>query len=164
MGCPPQRVVESDWDYLMVLDACRYDAFEATYDRFFDGTLERRLSKASATPRWLERTFSDEYDLTYVSANPFINSEGEDIGGYGTYTAADHFMEIIDVWKHGWDRDLGTVPPERVTAAALETVESDRDRPVIVHYLQPHGPYLTDPPVFDGDGVDITTPRQFGPV
>ncbi|QLG26032.1 hypothetical protein HUG10_00055 [Halorarum halophilum] len=147
---PDQNVVEEEWDYLVVLDACRYDFFEELYDEYLDGTLEKRRSRGSATPEWAAKTFTDHVDLTYLSANPFINSLGIPLNElkWGAsceydWAAADHIAEVVDLWREAWDDDLGAVVPEAVTAAARERLDGARgsDR-MIVHYLQPHAPYL----------------------
>lgn len=147
---PDQNVVEEEWDYLIVLDACRYDFFAELYDEYFDGRLEKRRSPGSATPEWAAKTFTDHADLTYLSANPFINSLGIPLNElkWGAsceyeWAAADHIGEVVDLWQDAWDDDLGAVVPEAVTAAARERLDEDRDDDgMVVHYLQPHAPYL----------------------
>jgi hypothetical protein len=146
-----QRFLESDWDYCIVLDACRYDVFSELYDEFLDGTLEKRESKGSSTPEWAYRTFTDEYDIAYFSSNPFINDLGIPLNElkWGAscdyeWTANEHISDVFDVWKTGWDDDLGTVPPESMETAFHENLNAveQADRTVI-HYMQPHAPYLT---------------------
>jgi len=51
-----QRFLESEWDYCLVLDACRYDVFEDVYDEYLDGNLEKRRSVGSSTPEWAYRS------------------------------------------------------------------------------------------------------------
>ncbi|MFW6117762.1 MAG: hypothetical protein ACOC6G_04170 [Thermoproteota archaeon] len=136
-------LMEEDWDYLVVLDACRYDYFEDLYSDYLDGTLKWALSPASDTREWLEKVFRGKYgDTVYVSANPHINSKGVDVGGNGFY-AGEHFPEIVDVWGFGWDEKMKTVPPEAVNIAAVDTDLVHPDQRLIIHYLQPHAPYLS---------------------
>jgi len=148
---PDQRLLDSAWDYCVVLDACRYDAFRDRYDEYFEGTLERRWSSGSSTPEWAAKTFTGDHDVAYISGNPFVNSLGIPLselrwGGSCGYrwTAADHLRTVVDVWRHGWDDDLGTVPPGSLEAAlranrdAVEAAER-----TVLHYMQPHAPYLT---------------------
>ncbi len=139
----------TDWDYLIVLDACRYDAFESVYEEYLDGDLERRRSPGSATPEWASKTFTGQHDLVYFSTIPFINSLGIPLcdlrwGASCDYdwAAADHIDEVVDLWREAWDDDLGAVTPEAVTAAARERLDDGSDRRMVVHYLQPHAPYL----------------------
>lgn len=145
-----QRFLESDWDYCVVLDACRYDVFSGLYDEYLDGSLEKRRSNGSSTPEWAYRTFTNHHDIAYFSGNPFINSHGIPLNElkWGAscdyeWAAADHITDVIDVWKHGWDEELGTVPPESLETAFREHRETvDRAERTVLHYMQPHAPYL----------------------
>jgi len=51
------NVMEEEWDYLIILDACRYDYFESLYKEFFDGELEKRVSLGSDTLKWCLESF-----------------------------------------------------------------------------------------------------------
>ncbi|ELY63814.1 hypothetical protein C492_06831, partial [Natronococcus jeotgali DSM 18795] len=42
------QFLESEWDYCLVLDACRYDVFEDVYDDYLEGDLEKRRSPGSS--------------------------------------------------------------------------------------------------------------------
>jgi hypothetical protein len=148
----PQGLLEEEWDYLIVLDACRYDFFEAVYDDYLDGDLEKRRSRGSSTPEWAMRTFPGDHDITYFSANPLVNSLsipfneipwGKSLGEEYAWAAGDHINEVVDIWRFGWDDNLGTVHPETVNEAVLDRPEllTKRDR-TVVHYLQPHMPYI----------------------
>ncbi|MFW6018192.1 MAG: hypothetical protein ACOCPX_05170 [Halapricum sp.] len=143
--------LESDWDYAIVLDACRYDVFSEVYEEYLEGDLEKRTSVASSTPEWASKTFTGEHDLAYFSGNPFINDLGIPLNelkwgassGY-EWTASEHITNIIDVWQSGWDDDLETVPPDSLNEAfyanrdAVEAAER-----TVIHYMQPHAPYLS---------------------
>lgn len=146
-----QRFLESDWDYCVVLDACRYDVFSEVYGEYLDGALEKRRSVGSSTPEWAYRTFTDHHDIAYFSGNPFINSLGIPLNElkWGAscdyeWAAADHISEVFDVWKHGWDEELGTVPPGSLAASLREHPEAvERAERTVLHYMQPHAPYLS---------------------
>lgn len=130
------------WDYLIVLDACRYDYFEKLFPHYLRGKLRFAVSPASDTRDWIEKTFGGRYDgVVYISANPHINSAGVDIANIG-FDPREHFSEIVDVWDFGWNDELGTVPPEEVNDAAVAARLIHRDKRLIIHYLQPHAPYL----------------------
>lgn len=43
------KVMREEWDYLIILDACRYDYFAAIWENYFDGELEKRVSLGSGT-------------------------------------------------------------------------------------------------------------------
>ncbi len=148
---PQQNVIEADWDYLIVLDAARYDVFADIYEEYLDGELTKMRSPGSATPEWATRTFTGDHELTYLSANPFINSLGIPLkelkwgasSGYD-WTATDHIDTIVDLWQDAWDEDLGAVAPGSVTEAAREQLETGYDGRLVVHYLQPHAPFIQE--------------------
>ena len=72
---PKTRLMDEDWDYLIILDACRYDYFEQTFQSYLDGRLEKKLSVGSSTREWRLKNFTEYYpDTIYISSTPFINS------------------------------------------------------------------------------------------
>ena len=158
-----QQFVESDWDYAIVLDACRYDVFSDVYDDYVEGTLEKRQSLGSSTPEWATRTLTGDLDVAYFSGNPFINSLGIPLNElkWGAscdyeWTATDHLGTIVDVWQEGWDDSLGTVPPDSLTDSFVDHREAvERHDRTVLHYMQPHAPFLGH-----GDGGKLTTIRD----
>jgi len=146
-----QQFLDSDWDYCVVLDACRYDVFADVYDEYLDGRLEKRRSPGSSTPEWAFRTFTGSHDIAYFSGNPFINSTGIPLNelAWGAscdyeWTASEHLGEIVDVWREMWNEEFGTVTPAGMVQSFREHADAvaRRDRTVL-HYMQPHAPYLT---------------------
>ncbi len=140
-----QPIHKENWDYLIILDACRYDYFKEVYSQYFKGGLKKVKSRGSSTEEWLEKNFPDEYDYTYISSNPYINGKGVSLddmmkGRKSRWNAINHFKEIIDVWDSNWNKKKGTVLPEEVSKTAKK---HKTKKPLIIHYLQPHGPYIT---------------------
>jgi len=125
-------VIDRDWDSLIILDACRYDIFESTAE--LDGTLQSVVSKGSNTEEFLRRNFSAEAypETVYVSANPQVQNHG-----------IDHkFADRVRLWETHWDEDLRTVPPKDVVDAALAAHERHPKKRLIVHFVQPHYPFI----------------------
>jgi hypothetical protein len=143
-------IMAEDWDNLLVLDACRADTFESVIgvDRF--DNYERKVSRASATPEWMQINFADRSfgDTVYVSGNPWVSK-----------IAPDGFHDIKNIWLDDYDidqtqlddaatlKEIGisfkeTVGAKRVNKAALETAAEYPNKRTIVHYLQPHAPYV----------------------
>jgi hypothetical protein len=134
-------VMQEQWDYLIVLDACRYDYFEQVWQKYLHGILEKRLSVGSSTPDWRDKSFPDRYpDTIYVSSNPYINS----LVPVRRFLASDHFYKVCDVWKSHWNEEKDTVLPADVTKVAIEIAQKNPNKKVIIHYMQPHEPYLGD--------------------
>lgn len=133
------KVTQENWDYLMILDACRYDYFEQVYRDYFQGELTKRISAGTSTNEWRNNSFPGNYDdIVYISANPMFSST---LDVYG-YTAGEHFHKVYELWKNGWDKDHGTVLPQTVTQASINIIGNNPNKRFIIHYLQPHEPYL----------------------
>lgn len=127
------HVMQEDWDTLIVLDACRADYFERAVDpdRFDD--YERRVSLGSHSSEWTRRNFQGKSfgDTVYVSANPHTSLE-----------AGDAFHHIVELWETDNDEEAGVVPPGAVRDAAVEAHAEFPDKRLIVHFMQPHGPFI----------------------
>jgi len=107
-------VLDREWDTLLVLDACRADLFEEIADTDTYDSYERVYSAGSATHEWTKANFRSpaKTDCVYVTGNPVVSRQVE--------TAFHCFLEP---WRESFDSEIGTVPPEGVTEAALEARE-----------------------------------------
>lgn len=123
-------VMEADWDNLILLDACRYDYFKEYTS--FEGELSCVVSKARGSWEFIRENYvgKELHDTVYVTANPHAERLDQDVF-YTVETVLDE-----------WDPDMGTVPPESVTEAALDAHERYPNKRLIVHYMQPHVPHL----------------------
>jgi hypothetical protein len=140
-------IFEEDWDTLAVLDACRYDMFERRSR--LPGRLERRRSRGSATTEFLRANIDgrDLRDTVYVTANPQLHRNRESIRA--------SFHDVIDVWSEdGWDDDEGTVLPETVTEYAVRAAREYPHKRLLVHYMQPHYPFVESATAFDKHHLD----------
>ena len=147
---PQQKRLIQDkrFDILIILDACRYDIFENIIWDYLDGKLIPVKSPASVTIDWLKEIWSDKKwnDIVYVSASPMVNKRGL----IREFNARKYFHDIIEAWDHGWDKRLSTVPPSSVNIAAklaitkyrLRGKKLGRDYRMVIHYVQPHAPYI----------------------
>jgi len=124
-------VMNEDWDNLIILDACRYDTFiEVTGLK-----CDYRISRGSQTAEFLQENFAGRTfnDTIYITANPYVN-----------LICKGSFYKIIPVWKFGWNEKIGTVPPKEVVKYALKTEKDFHDKRLIIHFIQPHYPYIRD--------------------
>lgn len=139
-------IKNTGWDYLVILDACRYDYFEKLYKSYLKGKLSKVESEGTYTGEWLVKTFGDYYpDITYISGTPCINGKGIPLNAttpeWNVYwKATEHFPKTVDVWNFAWSEEMKTVPPAGINEA---TILLDDDNKKIVHYMQPHEPYLS---------------------
>lgn len=151
MESQKKLIFETDWDILIVLDACRYDFFEECYERYMEGSLKKVASEGNRTLEWLRQTFGNRYleDVVFVSANPYINSKGDIAGFDGT----KHFGKIVDTWEGEWSDDLKTVKPRNVGKETRLAIAEHPDKQIISHFMQPHDPYLSIGRVDGGEGT-----------
>lgn len=137
-------IVNEQWDYLIILDACRYDYFERLWREYFpDGRLSCRQSPGTCTNEWRDKTFPGFYeDIVYITANPQICITYPVYG----YMASEHFRDIHEIWRLDWDEEHGTVLPDVLTRRAMQIIpEYPQEKRFVIHYLQPHAPYLNAP-------------------
>ncbi|ELZ19146.1 hypothetical protein C477_09099 [Haloterrigena salina JCM 13891] len=134
--------LEEDWNVLVVLDACRADLFENVVDEdYFDDVTTVR-SPATETKEWLNRTFDGTFgDIVYVAGNPMVSN-----------VKPGAFHDLIEVWRDAWDEESGVLRPEPITEAARTALREHPNKRVIVHYMQPHAPFIDYPELnFSGD-------------
>lgn len=131
-------VFEADWDNLVILDACRYDSYrEATT---LDGRLERRTSRAGATSEFVRANFSRRtlHDTVYVTANSWYLRLADELG--------TELHDVVDLHMHPdgryHDEEVGVVRPEVLTERAIDVAEQYPNKRLVVHYIQPHHPFL----------------------
>lgn len=130
-GCD---VFEKDWDNLLILDACRYDAFKEIAAPALPGTLESRTSRGSTSPEFIRGNFSGKtlHDTVYVSANGWFAKLQDDIN------SEVHRFEFVD-------RDVMngvTSKPETVAESIREMAEQYPNKRLIGHFMQPHHPFI----------------------
>lgn len=134
-------ISNNDGFALVVLDACRFDYFADQYHDYLTGDLNKVWSPANRTPVWVPKTWTEQYDITYISANPYAGNFEYDASGY-QYCAGERFSRMIEVWDFGWDSEHHCVPPETMTNVALDVANSGEKTRQIIHYIQPHQPYI----------------------
>jgi hypothetical protein len=148
---------EEDWDNLLILDACRYDMFCERHS--LPGRTESRVSRGSGTWEFLRGNFGgrDLTDTVYVTASPMLHRNE---------SALDTRLHaVVDVWQEeGWDAEFKTVMPDVLSDYAREAAERYPDKRLIVHYLQPHYPFIgpTGREHFDNDTLAIWAEKRDG--
>jgi hypothetical protein len=125
---------QEDWDNLIILDACRYDSFKRQIS--MSGHLEKRRSKGGMSPEFVRGNFSNKhlYDTVYVSANEWFAQLRDEIDA--------EVHRFVNLQIDHLDLAGISVRPETVTEQALRLAEEYPDKRLIVHYMQPHQPYI----------------------
>jgi len=134
-------VLDEYWDVLIILDACRYDYFKENYKDFIrGGKLRKKISVATRTGEWLKKTFTEKYDdIIYVSGYPGVNSKG--LGKENGFNSK-RFFKVVDVWDYGFDEALQIIHPVEINKAFFKYKILYPDKRFIIHYMQPHSPYV----------------------
>ena len=149
------NVLERDWDNLVLLDACRVDMFRDK-NPFAGGSFSTVLSRGSDTVEFLRGNLDgNQYlDTAYVTASPQLYRLSGDQHGLDIDT---ELHDSIEVWEDNWAEDAKTVKPDRLTDAALEAAADYPDKRLLVHYMQPHAPFLgpTAREHFDRDSLSF---------
>lgn len=147
-------VVEEDWDNLIVLDACRFDAFECFVESkgHFEGfDIQKRISRGETTARFLSENFHGRslLDTVYVSANAVVGSHIDDMELY-------KFVGLWDTDDQGTERPnldrryRDAIYPDQVVDATLRAADEHPNKRLIAHFLQPHPPFI----VKDGEPIE----------
>lgn len=130
---------------LIVLDACRYDALKQEADEYFpDKEVKPVFNEARNTFEWGKNVWGEGlYTCKYISGAVPINSNYTEFeenrhSMYDGYVPAEHILNLRDAWQEAWDDELGVAPPEKITEIALE----DQADQMVVHYFQPHTPFI----------------------
>lgn len=126
------EVMAEDWDNLVILDGCRYDMFERRNG--LEGELQSRISLGSTSEEFFQRNFEGRtfFDTVYVNANPYVPHLDLD---------ESTFHSVIDLLDE-WDTEIQTVHPETVAEAARTTHDEFPGKRLIVHFMQPHQPFI----------------------
>ena len=143
---PPALNLDFDWDWLIVLDACRYDLFKRywIYSKVYP-----RMSWASCTVEFHNKLKPIPNSII-ITGHPFLLNKH------------NLFSKIIDV---GFDYDLNTVHPSRINNYVTDNITSImKYRKKILWYMQPHHPHIAKPKLDIGIYKDIEekdyTPQQ----
>lgn len=134
-------IFEADWDNLVILDACRYDAFARTVSGQWSVGLNRVTSRGSSTLEFLIGNLSKRslLDTVYVTGNPQLTR----IEQRGDIELKLH--GLVDIWlDDGWDPEMGTVYPSTVVDYGIEAAEEYPNKRLVFHFLQPHYPFLSE--------------------
>lgn len=153
------NVYDHDWDVLVILDACRVDILRELAESYdFLDDVESISSVGSHSREWMAKTFtparlSAVNETAYVTGNVFseqtFDDSGEQVARYSPFSPdswptvdADDFARLDEVWRDGWDDELGTVPPRTITDRVIDIARTHDPERIVAHYMQPHTPFV----------------------
>lgn len=154
------NVYEYDWDLLIVLDACRVDTLREVADEYeYIDSIDTIWSVGSQSDEWMAKTFTSEWreeiaKTRYLTGNghteyvfenrdypPTNNTIPFDFSAWKTVDESS-FYEIENVWRTNHDEKYGVVLPSTLTDYAIVAGRDGGHDRMIVHYMQPHLPYI----------------------
>jgi len=133
--------IEQEEFAIIILDACRYDIFSEIFEQYISGELKPAWSTAGWTGAYVEQMWTEQYDLTYLGAATHVSDHSFEFRDR-EYRPSEHINRIVQLWNTDWNPVYGTVHPEKVTDAALAEASRDVPTRMVVHYMQPHSPYI----------------------
>ncbi|WP_435102464.1 hypothetical protein [Halarchaeum sp. P4] len=129
---------EEEWDLLIILDACRPDWMKEIEEEYnFISDINTKHSVGSHSSEWISETFSDEYsqllkDTLYVTGNHYASQIDE-----------SNLRKLVMAQDYGeWAYDSASPPANVVTDLAVQAARSTDWERCIVHYMQPHKPFI----------------------
>lgn len=129
---------DREWDLLIILDACRPEWIQQVSDNYSHlGDVETLHSVGSHSREWINATFDTEYaeelsQTLYVTGNHYANQIDRSL--LAKFETAHDYGN--------WAYEAAAPPAHIITDLAIAAArESTWDR-CIVHYMQPHKPFL----------------------
>jgi hypothetical protein len=135
-----ESIFNREWDNLVILDGCRYDAFEKVVGSNEFKKINKFNSLGTHTTEFLRGNLNgrDLNDTIYITANPQLSHLQSNENEFST-----NLYSQIDVWdSSSWDKELGTVPPEKMAEKTLEVYRENPHKRLIIHFIQPHYPFI----------------------
>ena len=126
----PTKIMNQDWDNLVILDACRFDYFKEQNN--IEGDLSKVISGGGESWGFMNYNFvgRELYDTVYVTANPHVDRIPNDTFYY------------IENTLGRWNSEIEVVHPKEVASAAIEAYHTHPNKRIIIHFMQPHTPWL----------------------
>jgi len=130
-------LLDEKWDVLVILDGCRYDIFKELYPDVlqYTGTLKQARTFSANSQEWLHNNFYGKDCSNIIYVQPAIR--------FHEFLPAQNFFKVVMTWETGWDSKYGTIPPQDTTDIALEWMKRYPKKRFIIHYEQPHDPFLS---------------------
>lgn len=150
-------ITEEDWGTIVIADAMRSDLYfdnvQNEYSSLFDEEYTV-TTPGSSTTTWLKSTFGDDHgDIVYVAGNPMTSR-----------FRRGSFHRLYEVWDEAFNQETSIIDPESVTKKALEVRNKYPNKRLIVHYMQPHYPFIGYDDLnyaeFDFDDLGINEDRR----
>lgn len=136
-----EKIYEKDWDVLVVLDACRLDLMEEVIEEneAYDylRPLNEIYSAGGTSDEWMKKNFTGKYseqikNTAMITGNPYSDENLDE----------EDFQILEEVWEHAYNPETETVMPRPITDSAIEIQRSEKPEKMVIHYMQPHFPFI----------------------
>jgi len=137
------KVHDTDWDTLVILDSFRYDYFIDEYQHFpyvRNGDVEKVISPGSATPEVAPKLFPGTYDYNLYSANKVVYAEGIIDNWHPTET----FNKVIEIESSTHNETQFTPSPQDEIEFVKDNKKKINKHKSVLWMMQPHTPYFGD--------------------
>jgi hypothetical protein len=164
-----RNIFAEDWDLAIVLDGCRYDALCAVQGEYeFINDVQKALSLGSSSKEWMVNTFQPQYEdeaaeTLYVTGNAWADIVLADEVSFDSWTVTKGSVgdsssllhrlayretltedDFADVYYQPLG-DIGGIEgfsAEELTHYGIEAGRNHNSDRVLLHYMQPHAPFL----------------------
>jgi hypothetical protein len=163
------NIFDNEWDVLIILDTCRVDALQELQPEYdFITNVKSTYSVGGSTNEWTARTF-DQPHIDEINKTTYIAGQGNPINilekkkQYDSNRRLEYqalrFMPTVDgdelnkieyvfTYKRwngdGPDNITQKTPPRYVTDRAITTAREEDHERLLLHYLQPHSPWVAN--------------------
>jgi hypothetical protein len=129
-------LLSEPWNALLVLDAARADVTCARWKRF-----RKARALGGITHEWCAKLWGICAPLVHLTANPVVTYE------WLRTVPRPEGVTVADIWRERWqefgEHGVGSVHPDAVNTYVHKWLaEHGRPERLVVHYLQPHAPYI----------------------
>lgn len=120
--------INKDWQYLIILDACRFDVFSDVWSyTYLPGELTKVNTKVTHTPEWYRDYWNKPNNINLISANP-------QPWGKHSRRAYKNFKTAVMAWGDE------VVNPE-YTLSVFKEHKQPGER-YLIHMMPPHLPFI----------------------
>jgi len=125
-----KTLLKTNWQTLIILDACRYDVFSDIITQYnLPGKLQIADSEACRTAIWYRHHWSQKHDdIVLVSGHPMIWEEKKNVNFHKAIWIDDDGIEWIK--------------PEKTMRPAIDLQKQYPDKKFLLHLIPPHLPFM----------------------
>lgn len=128
------KIQQIDWDWLIILDGCRYDILSEVCNQTVTPVYNGGFA---FTANWFAEHLTQTYTIPFFhGGQPIYSFEHNP----NEYDERNHFRRVPHWEEYDWGCEgLSTSPPQSVIEVVKQT--ADPRHGGVIRFLQPHNPY-----------------------